>query len=221
MTSKEFALVIAAVALVCSPALVSATSDDDSTNRGPFQDIRKEYRDKVTEIRENAREEKGELKGEIKEVREESREAMKNASSSEDRLKIKDDRREQVRDLHQEKIGTYADKIAARLTAAIERSNRFIVRIETMIADWKDDGKTVTNEGEIAAKLTEAKNLIPAAESLISALPAKIEAIVASSTATSTPPRYTEIRNVVTEATQAVKNIHAKIVEAVRLIKAN
>lgn len=203
MTSKEFALVIAAVALVCSPALVSATSDDDSTNRGPFQDIRKEYRDKVTEIRE------------------ESREALRNASSSEDRLKIKDERREQVRDLRQEKIGTYADKIAARLTAAIERSNRFITRIETMIADWKDDGKTVTNESEIAAKLTEAKNLIPAAESLISALPTKIEAIVASSTATSTPPRYTEIRNTVTEATQAVKNIHAKIVEAVRLISAN
>ena len=222
MNIKQFVLVLVGLALAITPVAGLAESDE-ATTTGNFKDIRQEYREKVKEVRETFREEKKELNNEIKETRKESREELKNATSVEDRLKVKEDRRDEIKKLREEKVNSYVRKITNRLTAALERSARFIARIETILENHAANNQPVANVDQIEAKLAEAEQLINDAESLIADLPTKVSQIISDNDLGGDyiSGYYTAIRNAVVEAAQIVKNVHTKIVEAVRLIKAD
>lgn len=214
MRIKEILTSLAVLSLIAAPA-VGLAEDSDSESA---KDIRQEYRNKVEEVREAFRLEKREINDKIKDTREEAREQMKTATSVEDRLKIRDDRRDEVQALREEKVAAHIRKIVAKLNAALERSARFIDRVETILETREDKGQPVTNAEEVKAKLAEAETLIAAAKPLADDLPNKVAEILSAS---STPDQFSQVRNLVTVAVQAVKDVHAKIVEAVRLIKSN
>lgn len=215
MFKNKVILGIAILALAFGPAVVGAQTTTATSTGRPFKDIREEYRNKVEEVREGWKVEKKEIRGEVKEIRVEAREDLKNATNSEDRIQIREERRDDVKNLREQKIVAFGKKITARLNVALDRSARFIERIESILKNREDNGQPVGNADAVKAKLTEAKNMIPGAQSLADALSGKIEVIVNNASSTT---KYTDIRNLVTEATQAVKNVHAKVVEAVRSI---
>lgn len=224
MTTKNRSVVSSLIVLVLilGPAVVfgqTTTQATSTTSGGPFKDIRREYRDKVREVRETYRDDRREIKDEIKDVRRESRDDLRQATSSEERESLRDDRREKIAELRQDKIKAHTRKIIARLTAALERSERFISRIESLLDQRAaNNGQPISDPGAVTAKLTEAKNLITEAKTKVNGLLAQVENIIADDTPLDD---YPAIRDVVTMTVQSVKDVHAKIVEAIRLIKSN
>ncbi len=128
---------------------------------------------------------------------------------------------EQKGDWQNERVQLYVEKMTSRLNAALDRSRLFVGRIETLVARWKAEGKTVA---EVETTLTEAKNLIADSQTKIDNLAPAWASLLASTTATSTtststPSVLAAAKDLLREAVLTVKAAHAKVVEAVQELK--
>lgn len=209
MKKTLFSLI--ALTLAATPALVLAqtTTTDATSTPGyrfgqPFQDVRREYEERRRELLEQYQEERNEVRDQAQ---------VRLATTSEAREQVRREHREQLSVLKQEQIKLYARRIADRLNAALDRSRLFIDRIETLIARWQEQGKETSDVSHI---LDEAEILIADGQDKINAIMPAVESLLTSTTSTST---LAEVRSLTQEAIIAIKAAHAKIVEAVRILK--
>ncbi len=212
MTTKQLFTGLVTTSLVLTPVMVPvlalAEDNNSSTTPSSFQQIREEYRQKVEEIRSN-----------IKDTKEDRHDDLKNATNTDDRLKIRDEARLKIRDLREQRIGALADKFVARFTAALARESRFITRIQFILDQRATSSNPVTNASQIETKLGEAKTMIDSTQVLVNNLPNQISLIVASSTASTTvPAQFKAVHEAVSTIIQDIKDIHVKLVEAIKLI---
>lgn len=128
--------------------------------------------------------------------------------------KYKAEKSELKDDWQRERSQLFIQSMINRLNAALDRSRLFVGRIETLIAKWEADGKTVT---EVETTLTEAKDLIADSQQTIDGLLPAWSDLLASTTASSSS--IIAAKDLVREAVTAVKAVHAKVVEAVQELK--
>lgn len=196
-------LALLVISPITSLAQTASTSSVPGYRLGqPFKEIREEYQQK-----------RDELKDQAKATREENREQVRNATSSEARQQIREENRAQIDAVRRERIMLFARRMIDRLNAALDRSRGFVSRINSLIADWQNDGKNTT---EAQAKLTEANQAINAGQAKVDNI---LPAVESALTATSTKDAFANVKGVVAEAVTAVKTAHAKVVEVIKSLK--
>ncbi|MBP9856208.1 MAG: hypothetical protein KBC48_02820 [Candidatus Pacebacteria bacterium] len=198
---KEIILGLLAAGVVLSPA-VSLAEENNAKNPAstspehrlgkPFKDIREEYREKIKDF-----------KASTTEVRKEARADIKNATSSTERQTIR-----------REWIKARIEVIIKRLNAALERSEKFIERLTTLLNNKEEEGKDVTSA---EAKLETAKNKLDEAETAIGKIMPAVNNVLASTTITKDAPGI--IREAVKDGVEAVKAAHQAIVDVLRALK--
>ncbi len=134
------------------------------------------------------------------------------ASSTEAKREEKKDKRDDER---KERVEKYLGNVYNRLTEAYNRIDRHIVRVQEFVT--KHSAK-LSNKAAIDAKLIEAKAAVTAGRANLATLKVKAEAEIASST-----PKgiLGDTKDSFKSAVAGVKTAHGKVIEAIRLIKAN
>lgn len=202
---KEIILGLLAAGVVLSPAVSlaeegrskgadKATATPEHRLGKPFQDIREEYRDKIKDF-----------KASTTEARKEAKDEIKSATSSVERKAL---RREWIKD--------HVELIVKRLNAALERSEKFIERLTTLLKNKEDDGKDVT---EAKTKLETAKDKLDEAETAIGKIMPAVNNALASTTVSKETAGV--IRQAVNGGVEAVKAAHQAIVDVLRALKNN
>ncbi|HYC83389.1 MAG TPA: hypothetical protein VEB60_02505 [Candidatus Paceibacterota bacterium] len=107
------------------------------------------------------------------------------------------------------------DRVITRLNAAFDRVSAHISRVEAFVTKNTDK---LANKSAIQAKLTEAKKAVTDGRADLTKLASTTEASLASSTPKAA---FQEAKGTFKGTMGSVKTAHQKVVEAIRLIKAN
>lgn len=139
------------------------------------------------------------------------------STSAEVRADIKarmDERRDHVLEAAKERAKAHLARVVKRLEAAVERFEKFTVRIEARIEKLVLMGVDMTKAKDLLAK---AKVEIQEADSAVVALKASIEATI-----TADNPRevFVEVKEKIRLAIDAIKEAHAALVMTIREVKA-
>lgn len=117
-----------------------------------------------------------------------------------------------------ERVKAELNRIRERFTAAFNRNERLVAKIEARIAEFdaRNISTTVTK-----AKIAEAKTLIAEAKALYETLKSEIEIAGAQLTGDRTKPltNIEEVRNSIKNLVQKIKMAHEKVREAVKALK--
>lgn len=156
---------------------------------------------RVEERRGNAREEREERRVNVEERK------ARIASSTQER-------REKITHAAKERAKAYLVRVVRRLQAAVDRFEKFSIRIDARIDKLEKAGITMTKAKELLAK---ANTEIGEADAAVAALKASIEATI-----TAERPReiFAEVKERIRLAIDAVKEAHAALVAAIRAVKA-
>ncbi len=239
---KKIILSLALVGLVATPALglaqtTTASSSATTTPRtqwlkGWFQErkeIIKEKREALKEnreqLKETLKENREQVKEEIKDIREEMKEergrlglgsTTASTTASSTFKNLKKEAKEKVFDARLNGANYYAKYLVNRLTKQFENLTNLVTRLEARIAEFDKNGKNTT---ESKARLAEAKTLITNGQTELSALPAKLATITASST-----PNDNLIKNLrdgASSTVEIIRQAHAKVVDSISALKAS
>lgn len=190
-------LVLAGTA-AAQTATTSATATPGYRLGKPLQGVKEEYQDKIRAIREEAKDKRDEIK--------DARQDIKNSTGT--------DRDEKFKELREIRIKAFVDKIIKRLNAALERSRKFVARLEQHLTQRADKG---ADTSAVDKKLDEASATITAGQAKVDAIIGEVDKIL---TGSSTPREaFGSVRTAVGTAIDGVKAAHQKIVEAIRLLK--
>jgi len=186
------------LSLVLSPVALAQTAAGTGQNT-PFRDLRESIKEKRVEIRTDARA----------------------ASTSEDRKTIGEEGRAEIKDLRVQALNAkkksiierHIERMANRFEATIGRLERLADRIADRITKLEEKGFVLD---EAKAKLADADIAITAALTAAADARTALEAALASDT----PKEAIQAaREIVGDVVAAIKEAHAKLVEAVRAIK--
>ena len=117
-----------------------------------------------------------------------------------------------------ERVKAELNRIRERFTAAFERSDRLIAKIDERIAMFEEKGLDVT----IAkAKIAEAKTLITEAKAMFETLKSKIELAGTQLTGEKVKPLMLieETRLAIINLVEKIKSAHAKVRETIQALK--
>jgi exonuclease VII small subunit len=183
-------------------------SPDDSDEKRPvrpsniptrtkanIQNLRASTTDRVTDVRENLQDRAEELR--------------------EDREEKRDVRRAELSEKRKDRIRAYMERMLKRFRAAIARLSKLADRIESRIVKLEErdldlsDAKTLLAEGRV--------EIVNAETGLASVMPALEEALAGNEP----KEAFQKVREILSAVKQDIKDAHAKLVEAIRAIKAS
>ena len=165
--------------------------------------------DKQMEKKDDRMETRQELQTERQENRVQQQE-----NRLERQMERQEDRTTRLSDLRMGRIRAYAERMLARFRAAIARLNRIADRIESRIEKLQERGLDL---GTAIGFLREGRAAITEAQTALASIPGTVETALADN-----DPRtaFAAVHEAFRSAKESLKNAHAALVNAIRVIKA-
>lgn len=229
MNTTLFRILLVLAVLISAPYITLAETSDDNTSiratlRERAEEARAKFRAEREAVRETAREDRAEFKTEREDIRDDHRDSVKaimaddSLSTSSKREMLEDKREERkglIDSLRRDRIEAYAERIARRLTAAIERIESLITRTEERLA--KRDAEGANTE---AAKtlISDAKTSVSDAKIALADFRGDVGELVSTS---SPAQAFVNVKDAAGVVITEVKEAHAAIIKAITSMKSS
>lgn len=137
---------------------------------------------------------------------------MKGKENKEERKDLKQETRGRIDQLRSQRVGIFADNMLQRISQQIKNLTNLLTRTSNRAKEMAEDGKDVT---AINAKIVIAQTALDATKAEFALLPAKFDLLL-----TSTDTQLiADTKNAASSTIAKIRTTHAKIVEAITLIK--
>lgn len=133
---------------------------------------------------------------------------------NEEREIRKEERLERLSERAKERIAAYAERIFKRLYTALERMDKIADRIKSRMEKMEEKG---FETGETAALLAKAREQIEAGRNAIDEAAKLVETALEND---NPKDSFKEIRVLIKEAVQSVKDAHKSLIEAIKELRA-
>ncbi|MFA6415886.1 MAG: hypothetical protein WCW56_00170 [Candidatus Paceibacterota bacterium] len=196
---KKTTISLVAIALVL-PVLVGAQTATVTPKRVDREDWKKP----MVELRDRIRVERQNLKA--------STTMMKGKENKEERKDLRQEVKGKINQLRSQRVGIFAENLLQRIGQQISNLTNLLTRTNDRAKEMATAGKDTT---AITAKITAAQASLDAAKAEFTLLPAKFDPLL-----TSTDTKLiAEAKSSASSTIAKIRETHARIVEAINLIK--